>query len=135
GQRLITAGDFNGDGKTDVAAISADGTMELYTGNGAGGLGYSNAMSGPGHWAGQKAITSGDFNGDGKADVAAISAGGTMELYTGNGAGGLGYSNAMSGPGHWAGQKAITSGDFNGDGKADVAAISADGTMELYSGN
>ncbi|GAA3620532.1 hypothetical protein GCM10022267_03360 [Lentzea roselyniae] len=135
GQRLVTAGDFNGDGKADIAAVSSSGTMELYTGNGAGDLGYSNAMSRAGHWSGQKAIAAGDFNGDGKTDIAAISATGTMELYAGNGVGGIGYSNAMSGAGHWAGQRAIAAGDFNGDGRADIAAISATGTMELYAGN
>ncbi|GAA3620525.1 hypothetical protein GCM10022267_03350 [Lentzea roselyniae] len=135
GQRLVTTGDFNGDGKADIAAVSSSGTMELYTGNGAGDLGYSHAMSGAGHWSGQRAVAAGDFNGDGKTDIAAISATGTMELYAGNAAGGLGYSNAMSGAGHWNGFTKIVAGDFNGDGKSDVAGIDAAGTMALFTGN
>ncbi|WP_211337125.1 FG-GAP repeat domain-containing protein [Lentzea atacamensis] len=135
GQRLLSTGDFNGDGKADIAAVSPSGTMELYSGNGAGDLGYSNVMSGAGHWAGQQAIAAGDFNGDGRADIAAISAEGTMELYTGNGAGGLGYSNAMSGVGHWNGFTKIVAGDFNSDGKTDIAGIDSEGTMALFTGN
>ncbi|GAA3025954.1 FG-GAP-like repeat-containing protein [Kitasatospora albolonga] len=137
GFKLIAAGDFNGDGKQDVAGIDANNSLKLYVGNGAGTVSGGSAMlGGNGAWAGFKAITAGDFNGDGKQDIAGIDANDSLKLYAGNGAGQLSEVGAMlGGNGTWAGFKAITAGDFNGDGKRDVAGIDANNDLKLYTGN
>jgi hypothetical protein len=74
--------------KADIAAIFS-GNMYLYAGNGAGQLSRSGRMwpSG-GAWYGFRAITAGDFNPDGRVDVAGIDANNDMRLYLGSGAGG-----------------------------------------------
>ncbi|MFB6812922.1 hypothetical protein ACFCWL_40315, partial [Streptomyces sp. NPDC056387] len=41
-----TAGDFNGDGKQDIAGIDATDNLKLYTGDGAGNLGGGTDMLG-----------------------------------------------------------------------------------------
>ncbi|KDN85314.1 FG-GAP repeat domain-containing protein [Kitasatospora cheerisanensis] len=135
--RSIAAGDFNGDGKADVAGIDAYDNLNLYTGDGQGHLSVSNAMLGTnGAWANFKAIAAGDFNGDGKQDIAGIDAYNNLNLYTGDGQGHLSISNAMLGTnGAWANFKGITAGDFNGDGKTDIAGIDANNNLTLYTGD
>ncbi|WUC69284.1 VCBS repeat-containing protein (plasmid) [Streptomyces sp. NBC_00667] len=137
GFKAIAAGDFNGDGKRDIAGIDAYDNLKLYTGDGAGHLGGGSDMLGStGLWKGFKAITAGDFNSDGKQDIAGIDANDNLKLYTGDGAGHLGGgSNMLGSTGLWKGFKAITAGDFNSDGKQDIAGIDANDNLKLYTGD
>jgi GH25 family lysozyme M1 (1,4-beta-N-acetylmuramidase) len=102
----IAGGDFNGDGKTDIAGIDANHNMQFYPGNGAGALVSGGGLMWPsgGLWAGFHGIVAGDFNGDGKTDIAGIDANNNLQLYTGNGTGTLTGAGLMwpSG-GLWAG--------------------------------
>ncbi|QKW19888.1 transglycosylase family protein [Kitasatospora sp. NA04385] len=135
--KAIAAGDFNGDGKQDIAGIDANDNLRLYIGDGAGHLSGGDAMLGTnGAWANFKAIAAGDFNGDGKQDIAGIDANNNLNLYTGDGAGHLSGGDAMLGTnGAWANFKAIAAGDFNGDGKQDIAGIDANNNLNLYTGD
>ncbi|MGC5311994.1 VCBS repeat-containing protein, partial [Micromonospora zamorensis] len=75
--------------RADVAGIDGNGDMRLYAGDGAGLLSGGALMwtVQPGGWASFKAIAGGDFNGDGRADVAGIDRNGDLRLYAGDGAG------------------------------------------------
>lgn len=42
--KRIVGGDFNGDGKGDIAAVGGQGTLLLYTGTGTGTLNKGVAM-------------------------------------------------------------------------------------------
>ncbi|MEZ0068914.1 lysophospholipase L1-like esterase [Streptacidiphilus sp. MAP12-20] len=132
----VAAGDFNGDGKTDVAGIDANNNMMLYPGDGTGSVsGPGSAMLGTtGLWAGFKAITAGDFNGDGKTDIAGIDANNNLKLYTGDGTGHLSDSGIymLGNTGLWSGFKQITAGDFLGNGHVDIAGIDANNNLKLY---
>jgi hypothetical protein len=119
---VIAVGDFNGDGKPDLAfSNQVSGFAGVLLGNGdgifqAGGL-YTDGTNLNG-WA---SVAVGDFNGDGKADLAVIESGSnTVNVFLGNGDG------TLQPPVSYAtGTKPIcvAVGDFNGDGKPDLAVV------------
>jgi len=67
-------------------------------------------------------VAVGDFNGDGKLDLAVVNSGHNVAVLLGNGDG-----TFPEAPGFGAGYDpdSVAVGDFNGDGKADLAVISA----------
>jgi hypothetical protein len=108
--------DFNGDGKLDLAAVSdvyCDWCNGLFLwvmlGNGDGTFQTTGSYPAPGRFV----VLAGDFNGDGKADLAG--AGGATLL--GNGDGTFRVSFAYNVEGNYA---AVA--DFNEDGKPDIVA-------------
>jgi hypothetical protein len=123
--RSVTVGDFNGDGKQDLAvANSTSGNVSILLGNGAGGFAAATNFAAG---SGAISVTVGDFNGDGKQDLAtANNAAGTVSILLGDGAGGFG---AAANFGVGSNPFSVAVGDFNGDGKQDLV------TANLQSAN
>ena len=120
GPESVVVGDFNGDGKADLAvANNGDNTVTVLLGNGDGTFTAAGSPIVVGNGATSVAV--GDFNGDGKADLAVANYGsGTLTVLLGNGDGT--FAAAAGSPitvGNNA--SAVAAGDFNGDGKADLA--------------
>jgi hypothetical protein len=73
-----------------------------------------------------------DVNGDGKADILAVSNSAEMTAYMGNGNGG--WSQTTLGAG-WGSTTTIVHGDYNNDGDGDIVTVKDDGTLWFYEGN
>jgi hypothetical protein len=104
-------GDFNGDGKLDLAIPAQDGGgVMIFLGNGDGTF-PENGVSYPTKFGG--ALVAADVNGDGKLDL--IDSGCVL---LGNGDGTFSQGSCISSP-----FSLVTVGDFNGDGKLDLAGV------------
>jgi hypothetical protein len=126
----ITVADMNGDGNLDVLlTVGGNGVTELdiLLGNGDGTFQapiYSDLnMAGFGLEPGQ--IVIGDFNADGIPDVA-VACGGfdtidNLRILIGNGDGTMQAAGAPASDNIFQPASSIVAGDFNGDGKLDLA--------------
>lgn len=113
----VATGDFNGDGKIDLAVIhSADNTVNILLGNGDGT--FQPAVSYPTGHAGSIWVSVADVNGDGRQDLVMLGTG-SVSVMLGNGNGTFQPAvNYAVGSGARGG---VAIGDFNGDGKPDLA--------------
>src|ERR1022692_3750501 len=129
----VAVGDFNGDGKLDLAVANGVGVSVLL-GNGDGA--FQPAVT---YAAGTytESIAVGDFNGDGKLDLVVtnnLSSGGTVSVLLGNGDGTF---QAPRTYGVGASPYGVAVGDFNGDGKLDLAVTNSgsSGSVSVLLGN
>jgi hypothetical protein len=138
--RGITAADFNGDTIPDIAVANFytyDIAVMFGTGTGALGAAISYVIGGPGSGYGCKAITSADFNGDGKVDIATGGDNNVVAVFLNIGGGIFGsathYLLAVN-----TGPHDILATDLNNDGIIDLAVadgVSGDAAILLGSGS
>ena len=120
----LTIGDFNGDGKGDVATANfASNTISILLNNGNGTFQtHVDLATG----IQPERIISGDFNADGKLDLVTVTQGG-VSLHLGNGDGTFRpHQDSAVTPFEVF---SLATGDFNGDGKLDLAVISPTGAQ------
>ncbi|MET8581088.1 FG-GAP-like repeat-containing protein [Streptomyces collinus] len=94
-KKQIATGDFTGDGRDDIAAVAADGSLSLYPAKADGSFDKGRSMWPDKSWGGMRRVLGGDFDGDGKADLAALTSSGDLRLYAGDGKGGLAAGRTM----------------------------------------
>jgi RHS repeat-associated protein len=112
---LVAVGDFNRDGKQDMALMNGNlVTILLSNGDGT----FTQANGSPITVDGAF-VAVGDFNGDGKQDLAVLSTWGSLTTLLGNGDGTFAVGNPTASV--CPGPISLAMGDFNRDGKLDLA--------------
>ena len=139
--RRIAVGDFNEDGRTDLA-VSHQGAVAILLGNGTGSVG-DGSFGFPVEYllgSGANGISLGDFNEDGVVDMAvAISGAGgnVVSVKFGLGSGGVG--NGAFGPATdyavGTNPQQVVTGDFDEDGILDLAVSNNGGNVSVLLGN
>ncbi len=119
----VLVGDFNGDGKLDLAAATDNG-IAILLGNGNGTFQpFSLVPSLLSYDPGDELVALADFNGDGKLDIVKATQTGIINVALGNGDGTFQQAPAFQIPSILSTESAVV-GDFNGDGKLDLAFAS-----------
>ncbi|MFF2628640.1 FG-GAP-like repeat-containing protein [Kitasatospora griseola] len=134
----LLAADFNGDGKVDIAGKTSDGQLLMWPGNGNGTVNGAagNTMLASGNFGSVADMVAADFNGDGKADVAGKLSDGQLLMWAGNGDGTVSASGySMLASGSFAPVSDLVAGDYNNDGKVDIAGKLSDGQLLMWAGN
>ncbi|HEV8553537.1 MAG TPA: FG-GAP-like repeat-containing protein [Casimicrobiaceae bacterium] len=128
----VVSGDFNGDGKLDLAVVNGDNnTLSVLLGNGDGTFAAAVNYATNSYPDG---LAVGDFNGDGKLDVAVVNDfSDDVSIFLGHGDGTVGAATnyaARSGP------ASVAIADFNGDGRVDLVVSNRfDNTLVVLLGN
>jgi hypothetical protein len=131
---FVSTADVNGDGKLDLV-ITDDGSIAVLLGNGDGSFQKALKSKAP---LDAGAVAVADFNGDGKLDLAMPAATGPQRLpvlaiMLGNGDGTFQSYKEYAADG--IGAVGIALGDFNADGKLDVAMSVSSGSADVLLGN
>jgi hypothetical protein len=126
----MAVGDFNGDGKLDLAFPDQANSVNVLLGNGDGTFGKPLKRTVNATLIGW--IVTGDFNLDGKLDVAVRGFGADAYLLLGNGDGTLkpatqiGSARVQGAP-----LGPMATSDFNGDSKTDIVVMTDGGATIL----
>ncbi len=132
----FAVGDFNGDGRLDAAVLvngpqyGLGDSVLVYPGDGKGGLGTPVS-----HPVGPvaAALAVGDFNGDGRLDIAVAATGayqmnnGEITILLNTGSGFVRSDVAMGSEGPYS----VTAADLNGDGAPDLAVQCTSGRSAI----
>ena len=125
----IVAGDFDGDGKADLAEVRDEGSVTSLRTYASSGTAFGTGQvrwQGNDYRAADVTLVGADVDGDGRGDVVAAS-GSRLVVHT---------AADFTARTWWTGTLAapvFTAGDFDLDGKEDIAAVRASGgTTQLW---
>ncbi|MEU3605739.1 VCBS repeat-containing protein [Streptomyces sp. NPDC035033] len=80
--KIVGAGDYTGDGRTDIVARTTGGDLYVYPGTGSATAPFKTRVKVGSGWGGFKQLASpGDLNADGKGDLIAVNGAGELVRY------------------------------------------------------
>ncbi|MFF9016336.1 FG-GAP repeat domain-containing protein [Streptomyces sp. NPDC014870] len=137
---LVGPGDLTGDGKGDLIARDASGTLYLYRSIGDPRdpfTAFATRVKVGGGWnAYDRIVGAGDYTGDGRADIVARTPSGVLYVYAGTGSAATPFASRVEvGRGWQIYGKLAAIGDADGDGRGELLAVDRDGKLYRYGSN
>jgi hypothetical protein len=133
GNEIPAVGDFNGDGRDDIATFTRGSAMDVYV-----ALSNGSAFAGTGvKWHdffnfGANIPAVGDFNGDGKDDLVTFTRGTTCDAYVVLSTGAAFGTESTWNDGFACNNEIPGTGDFNDDGWTDVVTFTRGGACDVW---
>ncbi len=127
---VIAVADFDGDGKADIlwrdTRPETSGNLSMWFMNGASVSSSSGAGNVP---LVSSVVGTGDYNGDGKADILWRDGAGNLSMWLMNGASALSSGGLPTMP---QTSSVVGTGDFDGDGKSDILWHDTSGETSIW---
>jgi hypothetical protein len=123
----LAAADFNGDGNLDLA-VEGNDKVSILLGNGDGTFAAATTFSTGSSSGNRGGLAVGDYFGNGRQDLAVTVFGNnTVSILPNNGDGTFGTPITLSMPTGFSNLRSIVTGDFFGNGYADLAVAGGEG--------
>jgi hypothetical protein len=133
GSEIPAVGDFNGDGRDDIATFTRQNTADVFVALSNGSSFVGNGV----RWHDVFAINwdipmVGDFNGDGRDDIAAFTRGAAADVLVALSSGSAFGARTLWHSFFALGAETPLVGDFNGDGRDDIACFTKGSTADVF---
>ncbi|MFF3837020.1 N-acetylmuramoyl-L-alanine amidase [Streptomyces sp. NPDC001930] len=133
---ILGVRDMNGDSKPDLIAREKSGVLWYYQATGTPSAPFAGRVKVGGGWQTyNQLISTGDLNGDGKADLVARDGAGVLWYYQGTGKPTAPFAGRVKVGGGWQAYNTMVGpSDLDGDGKVDLVAREGNGALWFYKG-
>ncbi|MCA1652600.1 MAG: FG-GAP-like repeat-containing protein, partial [Sphingomonadales bacterium] len=131
---VVGTGDFNGDGRADILWRNDAGILSDWLATASGGFSANDANAFAQVSTSWTVVGTGDFNGDGRADILWRNDAGVLSDWLGTASGGFAANDANASVTVAASWHVAGTGDFNGDGRDDILWRSDGGELSDWLG-
>ncbi|MEU4194759.1 DUF2961 domain-containing protein [Kribbella sp. NPDC026611] len=134
GTEVQDVGDFDGDGRDDIATFTRGSSASVYVALSDGKSFLGRGWKWHGHFAvGTETPNVGDYNGDGRDDIATFTGGTAGDVYVATSTGGSFAGDGDLWHNFFAPSPEVPgSGDFDGDGLSDIVTFTRGALADVY---